>query len=86
MSGRHVVELQPPPHARAAAHAPFSCPAACIGNLKCGKYVYFSWPASTYIGGVAINCLLWSGEARAMADAPACLRPDMRAGVAPQDC
>lgn len=39
------------------------CTQACIGNLKCGKYVYFSWPASTYIGGVAINCLLWSADA-----------------------
>ncbi|KAL4436548.1 hypothetical protein ABPG75_003687 [Micractinium tetrahymenae] len=39
------------------------CTQACISNLKCGKYVFFSAPAKTYIDGVERNCLLWSADA-----------------------
>ncbi|KAL4426248.1 hypothetical protein ABPG77_009863 [Micractinium sp. CCAP 211/92] len=39
------------------------CTQGCINNLKCGKYVFFSPPATTYIAGVATNCLLWSANA-----------------------
>ena len=45
--------------------APLLHPAACIDNLRCGKYIYWRPPYKSLLtnpDGQRVNCLLWSGE------------------------